>query len=385
MAEMDNAELSMALQRARQAAVAALEHGVREGVFPGASAAIGWRGQRVLAQAGRQEYDPTSPTITQQTIYDCASLTKPVATTTMAMMLLERGLLSLDAPLSEYLPEFVECEDPLSTQRQLVTVRHLLAHSSGLPAYAKFYQRARRAEHVLADALELPLERAPGLRTVYSDVGFILLGEVLVRIATRAARPGQPHHLEDFCAWEIFQPLLMASSMFNPPKELRVVIAPTEQDDDFRRHLVHGEVHDENAWVMGGIAPHAGLFSTAPDLAAFCQMMLNEGNWFGRQLVRPETIREFTRAHPVAEEPNLPGRGLGWDKPSQPSSSGKYFSAAAYGHLGFTGTSLWVDPEKQLYVVLLSNRVHPTRANEAIKTFRPAFHDAVVEALGIAS
>jgi CubicO group peptidase (beta-lactamase class C family) len=163
---------------------------------------------------------------------------------------------------------------------------------------------------------------------------------------------------------------------------MRMLIAPTEQDDAFRGHLAHGEVHDENAWVMGGVAGHAGLFSTAQDLAAFCQMMLNEGNWFGRQLVRAETIREFTRAHSALDGSQ---RGLGWDKPSAPSASGKYFSPACYGHLGFTGTSMWIDPEKQLSVVLLSNRVHPSRANEAIRAFRPAFHDAVVEALGLAS
>jgi CubicO group peptidase (beta-lactamase class C family) len=375
-----NQSQAVVLERARQSAQASLEAGVNAGVFPGASAAIGWQGKRVLVQAGRFIYDSTSSVVTQQTIYDCASLTKVVATTTMAMMLVDRGLLELDAPLASYLPEFLEADDPRPEARRMVTIRHLLAHTSGLPAYVKFFLRARRPEHVLTEAISLSLEQPPGERTVYSDVGFILLGEALVRIAAQAARPGQPHQLDDFCAWEIFQPLLMASTMFAPPKELRSVVPPTEEDDEFRRHLVHGEVHDENAWVMGGIAPHSGLFSTAPDLAVFCQFMLNEGNWFGKQLVQPETIREFTCNQPAV---NGAPRGLGWDKPSPPSSSGKYFSPASYGHLGFTGTSIWIDPEQQLYVVLLTNRIHPTRANEAIRTFRPAFHDSVVKALNV--
>ena len=376
------------LENARAAAVRALLAGIEQEVFPGASAAIGWRGKHVLAQAGRLTYDAQAAAVGPRTIYDCASLTKPVATTTMAMMLADRGWLRLDAAVADYLPDTLDADDPLADERGRITVRHLLAHTSGLPTYAKFYLRARRPEHVLAEAMSLALESKPGARTVYSDVGFILLAELLRRAVARAMAGGgtqPPASLDGFCAREIFAPLGMSSTMFNPPLELKPEIAPTEQDDAFRHRLVQGEVHDENAWVMGGVAGHAGLFSTAQDMAAFCQMMLQEGMWNGARMVRAETVREFTRSQASLSAAPVAGaapRALGWDKPSAPSSSGKYFSPAAYGHLGFTGTSLWIDPEKQLFVVLLTNRVHPTRDNEAIKQFRPAFHDAILEALG---
>jgi len=290
------------------------------------------------------------------------------------MILVDRALLDIDRPMAAYLPDFVQpfalATGPLWSAREEVTVRHLLAHTSGLPAYEKFYLRAREKVHVLEEALALPLEETPGQKTVYSDVGFIFLGEILERVATEP--------LDAFCRREIFEPLAMRSTCFNPGAELQPRIAPTEKDDLFRKRLIQGEVQDENAWVMGGVAGHAGLFGTAGDLAAFCQMMLEEGNAGGKQLIQPGTIREFTRSWPAREGPP---RGLGWDKPSEPSSSGRYFSAASYGHLGYTGTSIWIDPEKQLFVALLTNRIHPTRTNEAIKQIRPALHDTVVEAL----
>ena len=377
---MDSPSRSAALDQAYQAASRMLTAGVRDKVFPGASAAMGWCGERVLVQAGRLTYDPDSPAIRPRTLFDCASLTKVVTTTTVAMMLVERGLLHLDAQIGDCLPEFLDADDALAEERKNVTARHLLAHTSGLPAYVRFYLRARRPEHVLAEAMTLPLECPPGAKTVYSDVGFILLGEVIARSAERAASDAPKYMLDRFCARELFRPLGMADTMFNPPLVRKDAIAPTERDDAFRHRLVQGEVHDENAWVMGGVAPHAGLFSIAEDLANFCQFMLNQGSWNGQQLIQPQTIREFTR-YSAAQEGSP--RGLGWDKPSAPSSSGKYFSPASYGHLGFTGTSMWIDPEKQLYVVLLTNRIYPTRANEAIREFRPAFHDAVLEALRI--
>jgi CubicO group peptidase (beta-lactamase class C family) len=187
-----------------------------------------------------------------------------------------------------------------------------------------------------------------------------------------------------FCKRELFGPLGMTATCFNPPEELRPRIAPTEQDASFRKRLIQGEVQDENAWAMGGIAGHAGLFSTAGDLAVFSQMMLDQGQAGAmdnrRQVIQPQTISEFTRTFPAKH--GSP-RALGWDKPAAPSSSGHYFSPAAFGHLGYTGTSLWIDPEKELFVVLLTNRIHPTRTNNAIKTLRPLLHDAVVEALSL--
>jgi CubicO group peptidase (beta-lactamase class C family) len=351
-----------------------LQQGVQEHFFPGAVLAAGQGGRLAILTAGRLTYASDVTPVSDQTIYDLASLTKVIATTTAAMILADRALLEIQRPVAAYLPDFSQpfalATGSLWMAREEVTVQHLLAHTSGLPAYERFFLRAREKAHVIEEALALPLEELPGQKTVYSDVGFILLGEILERVAKEP--------LDAFCRREIFEPLGMQHTGFNPSPELKPRIAPTEQDDLFRKRLIWGEVQDENAWVMGGVAGHAGLFGAAGDLALFCRMMLDEGKSGGKQFMQPHTIREFTRAWPVAQ--GAP-RGLGWDKPSEPSSSGQYFSPASYGHLGYTGTSIWIDPEKRLFVVLLTNRIHPTRTNEAIKQFRPAVHDVVVEGL----
>ncbi|MGH9657735.1 MAG: serine hydrolase domain-containing protein [Bryobacteraceae bacterium] len=325
-----------------------------------------------IVPVGRLTYEDDAVSVAADTIYDLASLTKVVGTTAAAMILAERDALALDRPAAFHLPDFVEpydtAADPLWAARGEVTVRRLLAHTSGLPAYEKFFLRARAKSHVLEEALALPLDEAPGRKTVYSDVGFILLGAIIEQTA------GQT--LDAFCEKELFAPLGMKDTRFNPPRELWDRIAPTEQDNEFRKRLIHGEVHDENAWVMGGVAGHAGLFGTAGDLAVFCRMLLAGGAVNETRILKRQTIAEFTRAWPTAEGP---GRGLGWDKPSEPPSCGRHFSASSYGHLGFTGASLWIDPEQDLFVVLLTNRIHPTRMNEAIRRVRPAVHDAVVE------
>jgi CubicO group peptidase (beta-lactamase class C family) len=352
-----------------------LERGVAERVFPGAVLGVGYRGARFTIGAGRLTYDAAAAAVTRETVYDLASLTKVVAATTAAMILADLGRLEIDRPVASYLPDFVPpfaaATEPLWSAREEVTVRHLLAHTSGLSAYEKFFLRARAKAHVIDEALAVPLEDPPGSRAVYSDIGFILLGAILERITEEP--------LDAFCRREIFGPLGLRSTCFNPPVEWRSRIAPTEQDDAFRKRLIVGEVQDENAWVMGGVAGHAGLFGTVGDLALFCQMMLEEGRVGSRELIRPETVREFTQAAPA---PRGAPHSLGWARRSEPSSSGRYFSAAAYGHLGFTGTSIWIDPEKRLYVVLLTNRIYPSRENQKIRSFRPALHDAVVEALG---
>ena len=355
-----------------------LDLAIRDRAFPGAVLAVGYGDKLAILPVGELTYAPGDPAVTADTVYDLASLTKVVATTTAAMILMERGALRLDDPVAHHLPDFVQpydtAVDPLWSARGEVTVRHLLAHTSGLPAYEKFFLRAREKSHVLDEALALPLEDAPGRRTLYSDVGFILLGAILELVSKET--------LDEFCSREIFIPLRMSQTRFNPPPEWRDWIAPTEVDDSFRKRLVRAEVQDENASVMGGVAGHAGLFGTAGDLAGFCLMMLREGrvdmNADGARLLQSATIQEFTRAWPASE--GVP-RGLGWDKPSEPSSSGRYFSRASYGHLGYTGTSLWIDPEKSIFIVLLTNRVHPSRSNKAIEKVRPAVHDAVMKAL----
>jgi CubicO group peptidase (beta-lactamase class C family) len=224
---------------------------------------------------------------------------------------------------------------------------------------------------VLARALSEPLEAEPGAKSVYSDIGFILLGEILGRLT------GKP--LDEMARERIFAPLGMAETTFNPGEQLRSRIAPTENDAVLRKRMVRGEVHDENAWVMGGVSGHAGMFSTAGDLAMFCQMLLNGGQYAHQRLLKRSAVAQFTAADAFSANTRTPG----WMAPTPDSSSGRYFSPRSFGHTGFTGTSMWIDPEKQVFVVLLTNRVHPTRENNKIQQARPAVHDSIVEALGL--
>ncbi|HEX8816795.1 MAG TPA: serine hydrolase domain-containing protein [Terriglobales bacterium] len=345
-----------------------LRAAIDQRAFPAACAAVTFGGQLVcLKSFGLLTYDAESASATPDTIFDLASLTKPIGTTTMAMILYDRGLLDLDLPVTSVVFEFLK-DDP---RREAVTFRMLLAHSSGLPAYEKLYLETTSKDELLAKAFATPLVADPGSRAEYSDIGFIILGVALERIA-RQGNDGDT--LDHFCHREIFGPLGMVRTAFKPPLTWHPRCAPTQDDQSFRLRIIQGEVQDENASVLGGVAGHAGLFASAPDVSLFAETMLAGG----RRIVRPETIALFTR-----REVSPPGtsRALGWDTPSSPSQSGKYFSAASYGHLGYTGTSLWIDPQRQLSVTLLTNRTWPDCSNQAIKEIRPAFHDAVLEAL----
>ncbi len=282
------------------------------------------------------------------------------------MILYERGLLDLETPLAAIVPEFTSGELAGSDARREVTLRMLLTHTSGLPAYEKLFLNASTREQLLAAAFQVPLAADPGTRAEYSDIGFIILGVALERLADES--------LERFCQREIFGPLGMANTSFNPPALWRSRIPPTADDRTFRKRVIQGEVQDENASVLGGVAGHAGVFSTAQDLATFAHCMLGGG----QPILRPETVALFTRREQV---PSGTPRALGWDTPSSPSQSGKYFSSRSFGHLGYTGSSLWIDPERQLSVILLTNRTWPDCGNQAIKAIRPKFHDAVIEAL----
>lgn len=345
------------------AALRILQDAVASHAFPACSVAVTHQGRLALLKAfGRFTYEADSEAATTESIFDLASLTKVVATTTMAMILYERGLLDLEMPVIGVVPEFA-ANDP---RRDDVTVHMLLAHSSGLPDYEKLFLRARTAEDVLAAAFTTPLVADPGAKAKYSDIGFIVLAVALERMADES--------LDGFCQREIFGPLGMTRTSFNPPASWRSSIPPTADDQTFRNRIIQGEVQDENASVLGGVAGHAGVFATAQDVAIFGNAILQGG----RRIVRPETISLFTR-----RESTPPGtsRVLGWDTPSSPSQSGKHFSSRSFGHLGYTGTSLWIDPERQLSVTLLTNRTWPDCSNKAIKEVRPKFHDAVVEAL----
>jgi len=352
-------------------AAAVLEKGISNRGYPGGVLAVGYRGELFVHAFGRHTYAANSAKVAEATIYDTASLTKPAVTTTLAAMLAENGALELSAPVSRYLPDW-SCGDDHS-RRERVTIAHLLTHTSGLPAHKDYFAKAKRRDKILAQALAEPLTCEPGAKSVYSDIGFIVLAAIIERLTGRA--------LNELAQERIFGPLGMTDTTFLPPKPLRRRIAPTERVSGSRTQILRGEVHDANAAAMGGVAGHAGMFSTAPDLAIFCQMLLSGGIYAHRRILRRGTISEFTAAHALAAHT----RTLGWNVPTTPSSSGRYFSKQSFGHTGFTGTSIWVDPEKELFVVLLTNasRTHANPEDDPIRRVQPAVHNCIVECLDL--
>ncbi len=343
-----------------------MEEAISSRSIPGASLCVTQKGQRIiLSSFGRFTYEKDSALVRPDTIFDVASLTKVLATTSMAMLLFARKTLHLDQTIAEIIPEFLSSD----ARRERVTFRMLLAHCSGLPGYVRLFEQARTREELLGRCFTMPLVHGPGEFVEYSDIGFIVLGVALERLAGET--------LDRFCEREIFAPLSMDHSMFLPPASLRPEIPPTENDSAFRKRVIQGEVHDENAAILDGVAGHAGLFASAPDVAGFAICLLRGG----APLFQRGTIDRFTARQSV---PAGTSRALGWDTPSSPSQSGIYFSSRSYGHLGFTGTSLWIDPERELSITLLTNRTWPDRASEGIRQLRPAVHNAIMEELGIA-
>lgn len=341
-----------------------VEKAVADKAFPGAVLAVGKDSALVHLKAfGRQSYQPAAPTVGTDTLYDLASLTKVVVTTTLAMVLVDEGKLDIDQPVSAFITGF------RGGAKDRVTVAQLLTHSGGLKWWAPLYEELKGKDAYLERIVGMDLAYEPGSKSVYSDLGVILLGEVLERVAGES--------LETFAKRRLLAPLGMKDTGYRPPVSLLPRIAPTEQDDKWRKRLLRGEVHDENAFALGGMAPHAGLFGSAPDLARFAQMLLNGGVYDHKRLVSRATVERFTR------RAGVPGssRALGWDTPSEGSSAGSLLSARSFGHTGFTGTSMWMDPERKLFVILLSNRVHPSRENNAIREVRRAVADAVVRGL----
>jgi len=340
-----------------------LDAAVRDSAFPGAVAVVGTRnGVLVERAAGHLDWAP-SLTPDANTLWDLASLTKVVALTSAMMQLVERGAIDLDSAVVHYLPEFS------GAGNEGVTVRRLLTHSSGLPAWRPLYKEAPTPDSALALVFATPLDTVPGARMVYSDLGAILLGQIVRRVS------GEP--FDRYVETRIFGPLDMRTTMFRPPPALLGRIAPTEVDPWRQRHL-RGEVHDENAFALGGVSSHAGLFSTARDLTRFARMMLRGGSLDGATIVAPETIAAFTRV----QAPALSHRALGWETPNGMNSAGHLLSRTAFGHTGFTGTSLWIDPENNLFILLLSNRVNPTRERRGIFGVRVALADAVLSVVG---
>jgi len=351
-----------------------LDSALAAGAAPGAVLGVSFHGARYVHGAGRLALDdPSQPN--GHTVYDLASLTKVVATTTLAIQAVSEGRLELDTSVQRYLPEF------RGAGKERVTVRHLLTHSSGLRADSPLWRQTPTADSALRFVLAMPLDTAPGVRMVYSDMGAIVLGRVVVKVLGG--------RLDQLAKARIFVTLGMSSARFRPPASWRSRIAPTEYDTGWRKRIVRGEVHDEKAARMDGVAGHAGLFGSAVDLLTFGEWLLRTvGRYDGKSVESglptyrptdlPATAREFIRRQDL-----VPGssRALGWDTPSPNSSAGTKLGEGSFGHTGFTGTSIWIDPSRELVIVLLSNRVHPIRNNPRIGPLRIAVANAVVDLL----
>jgi CubicO group peptidase (beta-lactamase class C family) len=352
----------MSLDRAR----AVVARATFDCVLPGGVVEVGRASGPVATFAeGRLTYDAGSTAASPDTIYDLASLTKVLATATLAMTLVERGALRLDDRVRQWIQRWT------GEDRQIVTVRDLLEHCSGLPAHRKYYESRTGAASFELAICDEPLEYVPRTKAVYSDAGFILLGFILERAG------GRPLDRQ-FAAWRDGVLGSQATLRFLPPAEWAPRTAPTE-DDPWRGRVLQGEVHDENAKALGGVAGHAGLFGTASAVGACARWWLGLLQGLDQPLARHESAARFARNSPVPAS----SRALGWDTMRPTSSCGRRLSPQAVGHTGFTGTSLWIDPTNDLYVVFLSNRVHPSRAGEAMTGVRAALHDAVAEDLGL--
>ncbi len=316
-------------------------NGIHAGGFPGAAVVVGRDGYAVVKRGyGRLTWQADAPAVSDQTIYDLASLTKVVATTSAIMVLVDEGKLDLDAPVRHYIPAFS------GGAKDRVTVRHLLTHRAGLPAGRDLWRSAASPVEARRQVLESRLFCEPGACYEYSDLGADVLGFVAETVSGE--------RLDRFVAARVFAPLGMTDTHFRPAAELRGRIAPTELAPP-RGYPLRGEVHDENAYALGGVAGHAGLFSTAADLSIFAQTLLNGGVYRGVRVFSDSTVRLFTRRAAGT-------RALGWDTCAKNSACGEMMGEAAFGHTGFTGTSLWLDPEQRMFVVLLTNRVYDARA-----------------------
>lgn len=355
---------------------AVIDSAIREGVMPGAVLGVSVGGRRMTYGSGRLgNSHPARPDST--TLYDLASLTKVIGLTTAVMIAVERGQLNLDAPVQRFVPAF------RGEYKNRVTIRHLLTHTAGLPAWRPLFRETASRREALALADATPLDTLPGSATVYSDIGAIVL--------TQAVEFAWGMRIDTILGQVVFPALEMPHTRYLPPADSRPRIAPTE-NDPWRGRMLWGEVHDENAARLEGVSGHAGLFSTAGDLLTF-------GEWFLAGVAedekdarcksdRPAGLPLLACARPLLHEFTrrqllVPGssRALGWDTPNGTNSAGTLLSPSSFGHTGFTGTSIWIDPARDLVLVLLTNRVHPSREQSRIGPIRRAVSDAVVRAL----
>ena len=332
-----------------------IQRGITAGGFPGAAVVVGRQGAAVWEKGfGRLSWDPGSGRVSaDKSIYDLASLTKVIGTTTAAMILFDEGKLTLDEKVQHYLPGFT------GGLKDEVTVRQLLMHRGGLPAGRELWRHAKSPDEAKQMVIDTPLEYRPGTGFVYSDIGADLLGMIVEACAGE--------RLDSFLDHRLFKPLGMDDTGFKPADSLVYRIAPTEVTPP-RGYPVRGEVHDENAFALGGVAGHAGLFGTASDLSIFAQMLLNGGTYAGTRIVADSTVKLFTTKAAGS-------RALGWEVGEGQHGAGMYFGENAFGHTGFTGTSIWIDPDRQMFVILLTNRVHAARAKRPAKVISDVRND----------
>lgn len=334
-----------------------LDRARADSAFPGAFAVVGTHAG-VLAEYGVGQLDwAPSPRPDEHTMWDLASLSKVIGLTTAVMQLVEQHRIDLDAPLQRYIPTWT------GKNKEKVTIRHLLTHTSGLPAFRAYDQITHDPDSMAVLMFNTPLDTLPGVRMVYSDIGAYMLGRLVEQLTGQSLDLYEHDH--------IFEPLKMHETMYRPPIALWDRIAPTEIDSIQRHRKVRGMVHDERAYYLGGVSAHAGLFSSGHDLARFSEMYLNGGTLDGAHIVSPDMIKLFTTRQ-------VEDRALGWQKPNGTNSAGHKMSPEAFGHTGFTGTSIWIDPVRDFYVVLLTNRVDPTRNNNKIGRVRVTLADSLL-------
>jgi CubicO group peptidase (beta-lactamase class C family) len=355
---------------------ALLERGVVEGVFPGAVLLVAKKGRVLfLKETGHLSLIPERIPIKRDTVFDLASLTKPLATTLSLMKLVDGGKVELDQSLSRLVPT------PVPSDKKDLTPRQLLSHSAGFTDWKSFYldlmayESEERKRILREQILKDPLAYAPGKEYLYSDLGFMMLEWIIEESAGMTMRK--------FVEQNFYQPLTLESTFLStaslPLPFKREIFAATE-DCPWRKRVLQGEVGDENAWALGGYSGHAGLFGPAEEVYVIVNLLREHYLGNRDDYLKPETVRTFFTRQDMVKGSDW---CLGWDSPSEENSSaGRYFSRNSVGHTGFTGTSVWMDLDRDVFVILLTNRVHPTRDNEKIKTFRPELHDLIMEELG---
>jgi CubicO group peptidase (beta-lactamase class C family) len=356
---------------------ALLEQGVGEGVFPGAVALASRKGQVVfIEKAGYRCLIPDRIPIEKETIFDLASLTKPLATALCLMKLVDEGKLELDKPLSQLIPR------PIPSDKKDLTPRLLLSHSAGFTDWKPFYldlmayESAERKRVLREQIINDPLTYLPGKEYLYSDLGFMILEWIIEEITGMSMR--------QFVEQSFYQPLSLENTFLSTDSlalPIEKAFFAATQDCPWRKKIIQGEVDDENAWALGGYSGHAGLFGPAEEVYGLVNLLREHYLGNRNDYLKPETVRRFLTRQDIVKGSDW---CLGWDsRAEENSSAGRYFSRNSVGHTGFTGTSVWMDLNKDVVVILLTNRVHPTRENEKIKAFRPAIHDLIMEELGL--